>query len=131
MAEGSRKTAGLFAQLFELGKSIADVVSTVRGDLKSPDTSAQPVNHEQPQGPVALPVGEAHAEAAQLLPQHTPGWHTPRPAMLPVPTYAPAMTAFGILFVALGAVTKWPLSIVGACIFGLAIAKWIGELLHD
>ena len=41
------------------------------------------------------------------------------------------MTAFGIVFVALGAVTVWPLSIVGALIFVAGIAKWIGELLHD
>ena len=45
--------------------------------------------------------------------------------------YAPSMTAFGIVFIALGAVTKWPLSVIGAVIFVFAIAKWIGELLHD
>jgi hypothetical protein len=39
------------------------------------------------------------------------------------------MIAFGIVFIALGAVTVWPLSIVGAFIFVFALAKWIGELL--
>ncbi len=55
----------------------------------------------------------------------------PGPARLAAPSYAPAMTSFGIVFIALGAVTKWPLSVIGAIIFVLAIAMWIGELLHD
>ncbi len=70
-------------------------------------------------------------EDAQLLTQHTRGWNIPSPSRLAAPSYAPAMTAFGIVFIAVGAVTKWPLSVIGAVIFVAAIAKWIGELLHD
>ena len=64
------------------------------------------------------------------LSTHRAGTSLILPACL-YPTYAPAMTAFGIVLIALGAVTVWPLSVIGAVIFVLAIAKWIGELLHD
>ena len=93
--------------------------------------AAEIENTHEPALPLALPAPEAHFEDSQFLTQHTPGWHVPHPTRLPVPTYAPAMTAFGIVFIALGAVTVWPLSVIGAVIFVLAIAKWIGELLHD
>ncbi len=71
------------------------------------------------------------SDSSKPLGEHTPGWHTPHPSKLAVPSYAPAMTAFGIVFIALGAVTMWPVSVIGAAILVLAIAKWIGELLHD
>jgi hypothetical protein len=131
MDEQSPKTRGILAQIFALGNSITELIRAVRGEQETSDATSQRENGEEPPTQLALPAGEMHAEAAQLLTQHTPGWNTPRPATLPIPSYAPAMTAFGILFIALGAVTKWPLSIAGACIFGVAIAKWIGELLHD
>jgi hypothetical protein len=78
-----------------------------------------------------LPPAAPHEEAAQVLQQRTPGWNVPRPERLPKPTYAPAMAAFGIVLLALGVVTRWPISVVGGIIFFIAIAKWIGELLHD
>jgi hypothetical protein len=85
----------------------------------------------EPTPPLLLGSPPPHDESAQLLRQHTDGWHTPLPAVLPKPTYAPAMIAFGIVFLALGVVTQWPLSVVGAVLFVVALAKWIGELLHD
>jgi hypothetical protein len=121
--------SSLFSDLVKLGRSIADLVRTVKQHVAGKgnvDTGpAEPVL------PLALPTAAAHFESAQLLTQHTPGWHKPNPASLAAPSYAPAMTAFGVVFIALGAVTKWPLSVIGAFIFFLALAKWIGELLHD
>lgn len=80
--------------------------------------------------PPALPAPEPHFENAQLLDDHTPGWHKLPHAVLAVPTWAPAMVAFGLVFLALGVVTMWPLSVIGAIIFVLAITKWMRELLH-
>lgn len=129
MADVPSKPGGFLSALSQLGSSIADLIRAFEG--KPPLDAASPVDDSSdPPAQLALPPGEAHSVAAQLLTQHTPGWHTPRPDKLPVPTYAPAMTAFGIVFIALGAVTVWPLSVIGAAIFMLAIAKWIGELLH-
>ncbi len=132
MAERSPRSTSLFSSLAKLGSSVADLVRTVRHDLHPHDNPT--LEHdaiEEPAAQLALPVAEPNFEAAQLLTQQTPGWHVPRPSALAAPSYAPAMTAFGIVFIALGAVTKWPLSMIGGIIFVLAIAKWIGELLHD
>ena len=127
MAEPPQK-ATLWQQLVGLGRSVAEFGRILEGKAVSSSS-----NNDLPpelQLPLMLPAPAKHAENAQLLTQHTPGWHIPHPTHLPVPTYAPAMTAFGIVFIALGAVTVWPLSVIGAVIFFLAIAKWIGELLH-
>lgn len=117
----------LWQQLTDVGRSIIDLGRNLQGK----DPLYPPDDTDDPQLPLMLSAPAAHGENAQLLTQHTPGWQIPHPSHLPVPTYAPAMTAFGIVFIALGAVTQWPLSVIGAFIFFLAIGKWIGELLHD
>ena len=133
MADRNTSETGFFASLPKLGRSLVDLGRAFEG--KSPvsvtNLPAQAESELDAGMPLALPAPEQHSEGAQLLTQHTPGWHIPHPTRLPVPTYAPVMTAFGIVFIALGAVTVWPLSIVGALIFVAGIAKWIGELLHD
>jgi hypothetical protein len=129
MADQDSKKPDFFASLAALGRSLFDLVRAFRGNAPLPHAQATVSN--EPAHTLALPIPAEHAEAAQLITQHTPGWHVPHPSRLPAPTYAPVMTAFGIVFIALGAVTVWPLSLVGAVIFVLAIAKWIGELLHD
>lgn len=127
MAEEPATPQSLFRALAGLGRSLADLAQAVRGEAP-----ADMMPHEdEPPPQLNLPAPQQHMEGAQLLTQHTPGWHMPHPSHLAVPSYAPAMTAFGIVFIALGAVTMWPLSVIGAIIFVLAIAKWIGELLHD
>ena len=139
MVDQQPQRSSLFSALKSLGRSMVDLGRAFEGrdplpwltehtDLSAASGVEAP---QEPALPLALPAPEAHFEDAQLLTQHTPGWHIPHPTRLPVPTYAPAMTAFGIVFIALGAVTVWPLSVIGAVIFVLAIAKWIGELLHD
>ena len=129
MADAGPKTPSLFSELVKLGKSIADLIRTVRREARGAAAGDNGATEPTPQ--LALPVPAEHFEAAQLLTQHTPGWHRPNPPTLAAPSYAPSMTAFGIVFIALGAVTRWPLSVIGAVIFVFAIAKWIGELLHD
>ena len=71
------------------------------------------------------------SQTGSLLLQHRSSWSTPHLQKLAAPTYAPAMTAFGIVFVALGAVTMWIISVVGVVLFVCAIGMWIGDLLHD
>lgn len=123
------KRPSLWRQLLALGGSLAHLGRILESrNLSSPSNDASP---PELQLPLMLPAPTDHAENAQLLTQHTPGWNIPHPTHLPEPTYVPPMTAFGIVFIALGAVTRWPLSVVGAVIFFLAIRKWIGELLHD
>ena len=116
-----------FAELGALGKSIVGLFHAFSGSTVDAHKSED--DERPPQ--LLLPAGEPHFENAQMLTEHNQGWHTPQPSSLAAPSYAPAMTAFGVVFIALGAVTKWPLSVIGAFIFVLAIAKWIGELLHD
>ena len=113
------------ADLKSLGRALFNLAYAFKGDPPPPDEpEAMP-----PQ--LLLPVGKPNFDNAQLLTEHTEGWHVPHPHALAAPSYAPAMVAFGLVFLALGAVTMWPLSVIGAIIFFLAVAKWIGELLND
>lgn len=113
--------ASIARSLVELGRALEGKAASIPADSADPELEV----------PLMLPAPSRHDENPQLLTQHTPGWHVPHPSHLPVPTYAPSMTAFGIVFIALGGVTVWPISVIGAVIFVLAIAKWIAELLHD
>jgi hypothetical protein len=116
--------------LHDLKDSVKDLVHTAEAPLQSfdrKDSALQPTAHD----PLFLPSPDRGSVDAQLLTQHTPGWNIPNPSRIAAPSWAPFMCAFGLVFVALGAVTQWPLSIIGAVIFFLGIAKWIGELLHD
>lgn len=138
MADREPQSPSFFSSLRSLGRSVVDLGRAFEGKDRLPtsleDTSPdvpEVENAPEPQAPLALPAPQAHFEDAQLLTQHTPGWHVPHPTHLPVPTYAPVMTAFGVVFIALGAVTAGPISVIGGVIFLLAVAKWIGELLHD
>jgi hypothetical protein len=128
MADLPGNSSELFSSVVQLGKAVLNLVRAVEGKQPISTSHTEPRQDEAP-AQLALPSVDAHSEVPQLLTQHTPGWHTPSPSRLPVPTYAPVMTAFGIVFIAMGAVTVWPLSVVGALIFFCAIAKWIGELL--
>jgi hypothetical protein len=123
---------GVLASMLAVAHSMRNLGRAFKGEepIIYPD-DIEPAPMPEPELPAMLAAPQPRAEDAQLLTQRTPGWHVPHPSRLPVPTYAPVMTAFGIVFIALGAVTVWPLSVIGAVIFVLAIAKWIGELLHD
>lgn len=112
------------SELGELGRNLEDLVEALAPPL-SPGAQAL---LEAP-AMLALPPADEHTVNAQVLKEHTPGWHVPHPSKLPAPSYAPAVTAFGIVFLALGAVTMWPLSVIGAAIILLGLATWIGDLL--
>jgi hypothetical protein len=57
-----------------------------------------------------------------------PGWGEPKPDRLPVPTYAPAVMAFGIVIFAMGLATIWYVCVVGSLVFAVAAWRWVGEL---
>lgn len=59
------------------------------------------------------------------------GWNEPKPAKLPVPTFAPAIMAFGIIMFAMGLATIWYVCAVGSVIFAVAAWRWVGELQED
>lgn len=59
-----------------------------------------------------------------------PGWHPVVHEGLPAPTYWPAVLAFGITLIAWGILTTWIIAAVGLIVFAVAIAGWIGDLLH-
>lgn len=56
------------------------------------------------------------------------GWNAPAPERLPVPTFAPAIMAMGIVVFAMGIVTTWYVGLVGVLIFAVAAWRWVGEL---
>jgi hypothetical protein len=57
-------------------------------------------------------------------------WNLPAPEHIPEPTYWPFILAFGITALLIGIVTSYLFSIVGAVVMVVAIAKWVGELVH-
>ena len=57
--------------------------------------------------------------------------HPLPPAKLPRPTYWPATMALGIAFIFWGLVTTYIISGAGFVLFIVALAGWIGELLHE
>lgn len=56
------------------------------------------------------------------------GWVEPRPAKLPVPTFAPAIMAFAIVLFAMGLATTWYVCLAGAIAFAVAAWRWVDEL---
>jgi len=62
--------------------------------------------------------------ASELL----PGWHRPTPEHLPVPTFAPAIMAMGIVFFVMGIVTKWYVCVAAIIVFAVATWLWVAEL---
>jgi hypothetical protein len=56
------------------------------------------------------------------------GWARPLPERLPVPTYAPAVMALGIVVFAMGLATTWYVCLVGAAVFAVAAWRWTGQL---
>ncbi|HEV2419535.1 MAG TPA: hypothetical protein VGX94_17200 [Terriglobia bacterium] len=69
---------------------------------------------------------------APSVPAHLPeGWHRPRPGKIPHPTYAPATVALGIACLLWGLVTTPIISLIGAMLFVIGLAAWIGDLRHE
>ncbi len=58
-------------------------------------------------------------------------WNTPKPDVIPRPTYAPAAMAFGLTFFFWGFVTSPVVFLVGVLIVAAALANWIREMRHE
>lgn len=58
------------------------------------------------------------------------GWREPLPERMARPTYWPAVLALGITFALLGPVTNMAVSAVGLAMAVVALAGWIGDILH-
>jgi hypothetical protein len=128
MADLPSQSSKLSSSVVQFERALSDLIRVFEGKPRLYASDSE-LPHDEAPPELALPSGEAHSEAAQLLMQRTPGWHVPTPSTLPAPTYAPATTAFGIILIALGAVTVWPLSVIGGLIFVLGLSIWIGDLL--
>ena len=80
-------------------------------------------NHGENQpGPTASSRENEQAEA---------GWHVPKPATIPAPTYWPFVLSLGATLMGFGILTSKVFSVTGTVLFILAIVKWIGELAND
>jgi hypothetical protein len=55
----------------------------------------------------------------------------PLPENIARPTYWPASLALGMTLALLGPVTATPVAIAGLALSAVAIAGWIGAILHD
>ena len=77
--------------------------------------------------------GGQEAPAQHAGARHTqvrPGWHAVEHEALPQPTYWPAVMAFGITLLFWGLVTSYLILVVGLIVLAVALAGWIGDLLH-
>jgi len=63
--------------------------------------------------------------------QRPPGWKEPLPDRLPRPTYWPAALALGATMALLGPVSLMAVTVVGVCVAAIALAGWIGEIVHE
>ncbi len=72
-----------------------------------------------------------HDRAPSQTPRIPPGWTAPQPAHLSEPTYWPVVMALGITLLLWGIVTSFLISLVGLALFGLSLAGWIGDILHE
>ena len=71
-------------------------------------------------------------ETAPSEPSPAPAeWNVPRPAVIPRPTYWPAMMAFGITFLFWGFVTSPVVLGMGTLVFVVSLVGWIGEMRHE
>ncbi|HEX5482117.1 MAG TPA: hypothetical protein VFZ08_05770 [Terriglobia bacterium] len=91
----------------------------------SPDVSGATSAAVAPQ-----PVTE-HTAAPSVPAPLPEGWHKPRPGKIPHPTYAPATVALGIACLLWGLVTTPIISLIGAVLFVMGLAAWIGDLRHE
>ena len=89
--------------------------------------SAEPPDSAQPHAPESSSV-EGLLEYQSLASRRLAGWTVPQPQKLPVPTYSPAIMAFGIVVFAMGLATTWYVCVVGSLVFAVAAWRWTGEL---
>jgi hypothetical protein len=76
------------------------------------------MSKEEKAAPVGRPVPDS-------------SWGTPRPEVIPPPTYFPAATAFGATFLLWGFVTSPVVLVVGLIVLVVSIGGWLGEMRRD
>lgn len=67
-------------------------------------------------------------EEQELAALRAEGWSAPLPAVMPAPTYWPAVFGVALAFLAGGLATYLLLSAVGLALLAVAIAGWTYEL---
>jgi hypothetical protein len=85
------------------------------------------LEHDLPKPPRKSSV-EDLLEHQSLESDQLDGWSEPAPDHLPIPTYAPAIMAFGIVLFAMGLATIWYVCVAGSVVFAIAAWRWTGEL---
>ena len=83
--------------------------------------------------PLALATETSHSDdhtSSPATPTVPPGWQAVEQHGLPAPTFWPAAMALAITFLAWGFATTWLISAVGLVLFVVALAGWIGDMLH-
>lgn len=75
-------------------------------------------------------TGETNVTPTATAGEHA-DWGTPKPEVVPPPTYWPAVMAAGITFMLAGVVTTLIVSGVGLIVFAVALAGWIGDIRHE
>ncbi len=91
--------------------------------LKAPEPSTSQPTREPEEGDVAALLADQSLDSDRLY-----GWSLPAPERLPIPTYAPAIMAFGIIVFAMGLATIWYVCVAGCVVFAVAAWRWVGEL---
>lgn len=94
-----------------------------RAHLDTPEPAGPPHAWKHDDPVVAEVLQHQSLESTRLQ-----GWSLPGPERLPVPTFAPAVMAFGIVIFAMGLATIWYVCVTGAVVFALAAWRWTGEL---
>ena len=96
------------------------------GDLFIPQPAGAELLSEPPMENDSKPSAQ-HPVCAQ----DKDSWSEPRPQNIPRPTYSPALLALAIVCLLWGMVTTYLISLLGAILFVLGLAGWIGELRHE
>ena len=99
----------------------------------SSEAGLQPSNSPPPTGPPRPWTHDSEIVTDVLRRQsleneRLAGWSKPAPDRLPVPTFAPAVMACGIVIFAMGLATVWYVCVAGSIVFAVAAWRWTGEL---
>ncbi|HMA35208.1 MAG TPA: hypothetical protein VKY74_12130 [Chloroflexia bacterium] len=107
-------------------EALAAVLATEQARARTAATLGRPGADARPAAET-LPAAERPASEPPNLPLR-PGWHRPRPARLPPPSYWPTVLALGVMFLFWGLVSSLIVSGVGLVLLGIGLAGWVGEL---
>jgi hypothetical protein len=59
------------------------------------------------------------------------GWNTPKPDVVPSPSYWPFMLSVGAALFGFGLLTSKLIGLAGIALLVLAVVKWVGRLRHE